>query len=79
MSFNCECGPSEIIEDHKSGILVKRVGDIQGLAFALGELMSSEEARRRMGQYAEQLSHRFDLSEIVKQWRELLSHTLSSR
>lgn len=73
VSFNCESGPSEIIEDHKSGILVKRVGDIQGLAFALGELMSNEYARRRMGQYAEQLSHRFDLTEIVSQWHELLS------
>lgn len=72
VSFNCESGPSEIIEDHKSGILVKRVGDIQGLAFALGELMSSEDVRRRMGQYAWLLSHRFDLSEIVKQWHKLL-------
>ena len=52
---------------------MKRVGDIQGLAFALGELMSNEYARRRMGQYAEQLSHRFDLTEIVSQWHELLS------
>lgn len=73
VSFNCESGPSEIIEDHKSGILVKRVGDIHGLASALGELMSNENARRRMGQYAEQLSHRFDLTEIVSQWHELLS------
>lgn len=72
VSFNCESGPSEIIEDHKSGILVKRVGDIHGLASALGELMSSEDVRRRMGQYAEQLSHRFDLPEIMRQWRELL-------
>lgn len=73
VSFNCESGPSEIIEDQKSGILVKRVGDIHGLASALGELMSNENARRRMGQYAEQLSHRFDLTEIVSQWHELLS------
>lgn len=35
--------------------------------------MSNEDARRRMGQYAEQLSHRFDLTEIVSQWHELLS------
>lgn len=73
VSFNCESGPSEIIEDHKSGILVKRVGDIHGLASALGELMSNEDARRRMGQYAEQLSHRLDLPEIIRQWHELLS------
>lgn len=78
VSFNCESGPSEIIEDHKSGILVKRVGDIHGLASALGELMSNEDARRRMGQYAEQLSHRFDLTEIVSQWHELLSGIAAS-
>lgn len=26
-----------------------------------------------MGQYAERLSHRFDLPEIIRQWHELLS------
>ncbi len=74
VSFNCQSGPSEIIEDHKNGILVKRVGDIQGLASALGELMSNEDVRRRMGQHAEQLSYRFALPEIIRQWRELLDH-----
>lgn len=72
MSCCCESGSSEIIEDHKSGILVKQVGDINGLSLALGELMSSEDMRRRMGQCAERLSHSFDLPEIVGQWRELL-------
>lgn len=78
VSFNCESGPSEIIEDHKGGILVKHVGDIHGLALALGELMSNENARRRMGQCAERLSHRFALPEIMRQWRELLDNMLSS-
>ncbi len=73
VSFNCESGPSEIIEDHVNGILVRQVGNISGLGFALGELMRSEEARRRMGQHAERLSLRFALPEIVSQWRELLS------
>ncbi len=72
VSYCCESGPSEIIEDHKSGILVKQVGDIHGLALALGELMTSEDMRRRMGQCAERLSHRFDLPEVVGRWRELL-------
>lgn len=35
--------------------------------------MSSDDAHHSMGQYAEQLSHRFDLTEIVSQWHELLS------
>lgn len=34
--------------------------------------MSSDDAHHSMGQYAEQLSHRFDLPEIMRQWRELL-------
>lgn len=79
VSFNCESGPSEIIEDHKSGILVKHVGDIHGMAFALGELMSNENARRRMGQYAEQLSHRFALPTIVGQWRSMLGDIAAGR
>ena len=79
VSFCCESGPSEIIEDHESGIIVKQVGDIYGLALALGELMASESLRRKMGQCAERLSRRFDLPEIVRQWRELLQGIAAER
>lgn len=72
VSFCCESGPSEIICDHESGILVSQVGDEEKLASALTELMSSESLRRKMGLCAERLSHRFDLPEIVGQWRGLL-------
>lgn len=41
--------------------------------------MSSEALRGGMGQFAERLSHRFDLPEIVKQWRELLSGIAAGR
>lgn len=40
--------------------------------------MSSDDARHSMGQYAERLSHRFDLTEIVSQWHELLSGIAAS-
>ena len=79
MSCCCESGSSEIIEDHKSGILVKQVGDINGLALALVELMSSEDMRQRMGHCAERLSHRFDLPIIIRQWRELLGGIAAGR
>lgn len=72
VSFDCESGPSEIIEDHKSGILVSPVGDVHMLANALCELMASEDKRRCMGQCAERLSQRFALPTIKEQWHELL-------
>ena len=72
VSFRCESGPSEIISDHESGILVSPVGDEEKLADALTELMSSESLRRSMGHCAKRLSHRFDLPIIIRQWRELL-------
>ena len=72
VSFSCESGPSEIISDRESGILVSPVGDEKKMADALTELMASESLRRKMGLCAERLSHRFALPTIVGQWRSLL-------
>lgn len=72
VSFSCESGPSEIISDRESGILVSPVGDEKKMADTLTELMASESLRRKMGLCAERLSHRFALPTIVGQWRSLL-------
>lgn len=72
VSFSCESGPSEIISDRESGILVSPVGDEKKMADALTELMASESLRRKMGLCAERLSHRFALPTIVGQWRSML-------
>ena len=79
VSFSCESGPSEIISDRESGILVSPVGDEKKMADALTELMASESLRRKMGLCAERLSHRFALPTIVGQWRSLLGDIAAGR
>lgn len=79
VSFSCESGPSEIISDRESGILVSPVGDEKKMADALTELMASESLRRKMGLCAERLSHRFALPTIVGQWRSMLGDIAAGR
>ncbi len=71
VSFDCESGPSEIIHDHKSGILVQPVGDCEKLAKALSEMMESKDKREQYGQYAEQIAQNFALPIIKQQWLNL--------
>lgn len=71
VAFDCESGPSEIIYDHKSGILVQPVGNCKNLANALSEMMASEEKRKQYGLYAELLSKRFRIQNIKEQWLEV--------
>lgn len=78
VSFDYESGPSEIIHDHKSGILVQPVGDSEQLAKALSEMMESEDKREQYGQYAEQLAQHFALNIIKRQWLNLFQ-TLKNR
>lgn len=48
VSTDCPCGPSEIIEDGKTGLLVP-VGEANGLARAINRLIEDRELRRKLG------------------------------
>ncbi len=70
VSFDCKCGPGEIITDGEDGFLVPE-GDVAGLAERMQRLMNDSELRRRMGQAAWSNSKRFDGSVIMPQWKSL--------
>lgn len=70
VSFDCQCGPKEVIVDGKTGILVPE-GDVDALAKALLALMQNPQERRRMGEEAAALASRFDFESIMKQWDKL--------
>ena len=78
VAFNCQCGPSEVISDGKSGLLVPQ-GDIPALAKALETLMNNETLRRDMGAEALAESRRWDRDTIIGQWTSLFENILSSR
>jgi len=70
VSFDCKCGPKEVIIDGETGLLVKE-GDVQALANALLELIRNPEQRRRMGEEAARQASRFDFEAIMAQWDKL--------
>ena len=70
VSFDCKCGPREVIVDGQTGVLVPE-GDVQALARALLDLIRNPEKRRRMSAEASRMAARFDFEAIMKQWDEL--------
>jgi len=72
VSFECKCGPKDVITDGTDGILVPE-GDIDALAAAIAKLISDGDLRRRMGAAAYANSDRYDIENIMPQWEKLFA------
>lgn len=70
--ISCECGPREIITHGEDGLLVDKVGDVQGLAEAIVYMIEHPEERKRMGQNAARNVQRFSIDNVMKKWEEIL-------
>jgi len=70
VSFDCPCGPSDIIANGTDGLLAKN-GDIADLAAQLSILMANDPMRINMGKKAKENVQRYLPEVIVKQWDAL--------
>lgn len=71
ISFDCACGPSDIVRPGVDGVLVPD-GDVAKLAFEMQALILDEPRRARFA--SESLNDsRFTLAPIVRQWEALLT------
>jgi glycosyltransferase involved in cell wall biosynthesis len=61
---------AQVVEDGRNGRLVD-VGDVDGLAHALGDLLSSPDARERMGEQAQYRARDFSWPGIAEQFVEV--------
>lgn len=71
VSFNCSCGPKEIITGQVDGLLVEPE-NYEQFAEKLIWLIRHDEERARMGQYAYENSKRFSMERILKKWVNLI-------
>ena len=71
VSFDCPCGPSDIVRDEIDGLLVP-AEDTRALALAIMRLINNEQERRLMGLRALE-DRRFELAGIVQAWEQLLA------
>lgn len=78
VSFDCETGPSEIIENNDCGILVEDK-NIEQLGEALIGMIENENLRKQKGKNAKQKSDRFSKDQIMKQWMELFDELMSNK
>lgn len=72
ISFECKCGPRDVITDGKDGILVPE-GDTDALAGAIGKLVADHNLRLRMGATAFGNSDKYDIENIMPQWEKLFA------
>ena len=70
VSFDCPCGPGEIIEDGKNGFIIK---DFDKALFAqkLAELMENEGMQEEFSRRSEELSRKYLPENILPQWEKL--------
>ena len=77
VSFDCPCGPKDIIKDGENGFLVK-FGNIEEMAKKINYLIENEDKRIDMGKKAKELSYNYLKEKIMNQWKELFEN-LSDR
>ena len=67
VSYDCPCGPSEIIDDGRTGFIVAP-GDREALADKICELIENEQMRRAFGKAAYARSRIFDRDDVMRRW-----------
>lgn len=75
VSFECKCGPRDVLTNGEDGFLVKE-GDVETLAAKIRELIIDEDLRRRMGAEAYKNSERFSEEKVMTQWVELFNEVI---
>lgn len=78
VSFDCKCGPKDVIENGVDGFLVED-GDIEQLAQKLVVLMQDANLRKQMGSAAYAHSDRYSEERIMKQWTDLFDEVMGER
>jgi len=77
VSFDCPCGPKDIVRHQEDGLLVP-AGDVDKLAEAMAQLIENEELRHQIAKNAICNVRRFQIDEIADRWQLLFEDVLNS-
>lgn len=71
VSYDCDAGPRNIVNDGVDGLLISPVGDVPALSRALDRLMYDEPERKRLATNAIAVRDRFSIVRILALWDDL--------
>jgi len=71
VSFNCQSGPSEIIENNVNGMLVPDQ-DLNAMECTLSKLMGNESQKQNLMLQAIKISQKYNLKKIMGCWENLI-------
>lgn len=75
VSFDCPCGPKDIVRDGMDGFLVKTY-DIEGMADKLSSLMKNRDVLLSMSRNAVSNAQRYRIDYIAETWKSLFEETI---
>ena len=70
VSFDCPCGPKDIITDTKNGLLIEN-GNVGNLALGLLQLINDNSLRIQMSREAKKSVKKFEIKHIAEKWIDL--------
>ena len=76
VSYDCQSGPSVLIDDGVDGLLVP-AESVCELAKALGKLMADDALRQRLGRAAERVVAQFSKDAVLSEWEALLESVVT--
>ena len=72
VSFDCDTGPADIIENEVNGFLVSPEEGEQGLSRAMGKMIGEEKKRMLMSKSSQLVRQRFSIDRIANEWKQVL-------
>lgn len=78
VTFDFKCGPRDIIDHEKNGLLVKN-DDIDALAEAMKRVMLDDEYRKRLSEEACKVTQKYNENKIMQQWHDLFLNLVTCK
>lgn len=78
VSFDCKCGPSDIIIDGENGFLIKD-RNLENFAERVCLLIENKELHDSMSTKAIAMSKKYEIQNIMERWTSLFNKLLQSK
>jgi GalNAc-alpha-(1->4)-GalNAc-alpha-(1->3)-diNAcBac-PP-undecaprenol alpha-1,4-N-acetyl-D-galactosaminyltransferase len=72
ISFDCDTGPRDMIQNGVNGILVNPSDKESGLTYAMNQIISNQEFRKKIAYNSVLLREKYSVSNVIKKWNKIL-------